>query len=512
MRPIALAALLLGVAACGAGEESVGSGDQEIVREGSWRTTTTNHMTEHAALMPNGRVFLWGLAGDTRPAVFDPSNDTLRRIPGPRPDGNVLHNSGHVLLPDGRLLMIGGGIKQKTARTYDVSAPAGITPWGMLGGGLTHARFYPTVVVLGSGAVLVASGDYLTGPDPGAGPSFGLDAELYDPAQDRWVPIVDRSQRNERLPSADLYPHMHLLPSGRIVTLTVANDFSRGLSPATVTFDGPRVRVNVRGETLMAPSTTKGWEPLGLRLRRRINGATVELIDDTGTKPTTKILALGDGPTSELIDFGDESQPPTVTETPLGFPRDDHPGLVPLPTGAVLVFDGNAGRPTPPEIFENGRWTKVGSAPRYGRGYHGEAVLLPDGRVLVSSDGVTGNGPRVFDQAIELFSPSYMRAARRPAITDAPAQATHRATITLKPSVDPARIASVSLLRPASITHGTDASQRFVKLKMTRAGADLTAVMPEPNSAPPGDYLLYVVDDAGVPSTGRFVRLVAQPQ
>jgi hypothetical protein len=338
-------------------------------------------MTEHAALLDTGEVLLWGLL-DRSYSLWDPTSNVFRSIP--YPDGDVVFNSGHVSLGDGRILMVGGGTGHTTARTFDRTASG--SPWSTLGGSLSTPRFYPTPVLLPSGAVFVGSGDYLTGPDPKAGPSRGRPAEIFDPAQDRWVEIVDLSQADERLPSVDLYPHMFLLPSGRIVYLPIANDFSGKITaPAILELDGPR---------MTEPSTTKGWQSLPLKLQRRTNGAAVLLIDDTQAPPIARILAVGDGPTSELIDFGDELSP-TVVVVSLNLARGDHPGVLALPTGAVLVVDGDLRTPLAPEVFDGMRWALAGPAPKFIRGHHSEAVLLPDGRVLTSSDGLTKDQKRV---------------------------------------------------------------------------------------------------------------------
>jgi hypothetical protein len=494
--------------------ENTDESTSDLIATGAWRDTGVHHMTEHAAFLSNGQLLLWGLAEDTKPALWNPRTNAFRRIP--QPSGEVLYNSGHLALPDGRLLLVGGGTRQRTARTYDPAAPAGVTPWGSLGGGLVNPRFYPTALLLPSGQVLVASGDYLTGPDPGAGPSASLPAEIYDPPQNRWVPIVDHSQDNERLPSFDLFPAMYVLPSGHIVALPVANDVSgRVKAPALLALDGPRVTHDSFGEVRVgetaveAPSTTNGWEPLAMQLRRRTNGSTVLLIDDTQPTTTARVLAVGDGGTSELIDFSDETHP-TVSEQTLNFRRDDHPGLVPLPNGTVLLLDGNGSTPVPPEIFDGTTWKQAGPAPKFRRNYHNVAVLLPEGHVVVSSDGVVNTQPaRVTNQTMEIYAPGYMNEPR-PTIANAPAMAAQDDVIAVTTTTSVESIAFASLVRPASITHGTDSSQRYIKLEITREAGSLRVTLPAPNVAPAGDYYLHIVDDRGVPSPGRVLRLKSE--
>jgi hypothetical protein len=74
---------------------------------------------------------------------------------------------------------------------------------------------------------------------------------------------------------------------------------------------------------------------------------------------------------------------------------------------------------------------------------------------------------------------------------------------------DEPSIASVALLRPAAITHHTDAGARYIRLAITaRGGGQLVARAPgSTNVAPPGWYMLFVVANNGLPSVGRFIQI-----
>ena len=71
-----------------------------------------------------------------------------------------------------------------------------------------------------------------------------------------------------------------------------------------------------------------------------------------------------------------------------------------------------------------------------------------------------------------------------------------------------ADIASVVLVRPGAPTHAFDMEQRLVGLSYT-VGLGLLNVTAPPNSniAPPGYYMLFIVNTAGVPSVASFVQL-----
>ena len=75
---------------------------------------------------------------------------------------------------------------------------------------------------------------------------------------------------------------------------------------------------------------------------------------------------------------------------------------------------------------------------------------------------------------------------------------------------DAANIASVVLVRPGTPTHAFDMEQRLVGLSYTVGSGVLNVTSPpNGNIAPPGYYMLFVLNSAGVPSVARFVRLSA---
>ena len=65
------------------------------------------------------------------------------------------------------------------------------------------------------------------------------------------------------------------------------------------------------------------------------------------------------------------------------------------------------------------------------------------------------------------------------------------------------------LLRPGAVTHGYNMSQRGIECVVGGVGVgtlDIDAP-PQPNLAPPGWYLLFVLNATRVPSVGHWVRL-----
>jgi hypothetical protein len=140
--------------------------------------------------------------------------------------------------------------------------------------------------------------------------------------------------------------------------------------------------------------------------------------------------------------------------------------------------------------------------------YHSTALLLRDGRVLVAGGGRFFRGPDPTDQlSTEIYAPPYLFKGPRPVITSAPATATYGGNIAIQ-TPDASRIAAVSLVKLGSVTHAINMDQRFVPLAFAGTGGSLTVQAPaSPNVAPPGHYMLFILDTNGVPSVAVIVRL-----
>lgn len=138
------------------------------------------------------------------------------------------------------------------------------------------------------------------------------------------------------------------------------------------------------------------------------------------------------------------------------------------------------------------------------RGYHSTAVLLPDGSVFVGGD--QGEGADASETTVEVYYPWYFAAPSRPALTSGPGQAGYGAEITLGTAAT--GISRVVIVRASSTTHAMNTDQRVVELPFrTAAGAVIATTPASPNLAPPGPYLVFLIDGQNVPSSGRFVSL-----
>jgi hypothetical protein len=73
---------------------------------------------------------------------------------------------------------------------------------------------------------------------------------------------------------------------------------------------------------------------------------------------------------------------------------------------------------------------------------------------------------------------------------------------------DAASIAKVTLIRFGSVTHAFDQGQRLVPVSFSQVAGGLSVTLPSSRTmAPPGPYLLFIVNADGVPSVGRIMLL-----
>jgi Galactose oxidase-like, Early set domain/SdrD B-like domain len=130
----------------------------------------------------------------------------------------------------------------------------------------------------------------------------------------------------------------------------------------------------------------------------------------------------------------------------------------------------------------------------------------PDGRVPESGMGADfGNVPD--EKSAEFYSPPYLFKGARPTITQAPAQVQYNATFFVG-TPDAASIANVSLIRTGAVTHFFDENERYLPLTFTQTTGGLNVTAPvDANLAPPGFYMLFIINSNGVPSVAPFVQV-----
>ena len=115
---------------------------------------------------------------------------------------------------------------------------------------------------------------------------------------------------------------------------------------------------------------------------------------------------------------------------------------------------------------------------------------------------------------MEIYKPAYLfnssgGAATRPSISSAPSSISWGNAFTVQ-TPDAANISSVVLVRNGAVTHAFNMDQRLVGMSFTAGTGALTVTAPpNGNIAPPGWYMLFLLNSAGVPSVATFVQLGA---
>jgi hypothetical protein len=143
------------------------------------------------------------------------------------------------------------------------------------------------------------------------------------------------------------------------------------------------------------------------------------------------------------------------------------------------------------------------------RMYHASAVLLPSGKVALAGHTEHWNPAHIFeDKSVELYTPDYLENTIQPRVTSVPTAIGYGHVMdVLTPDAD--RIQRVALVRAGTVTHSSNMDQRWVGLEIVeRQNSTLRVRIPvERAVAPPGRYMVFALDQDGVPSIGQFTFL-----
>ena len=432
---------------------------------GQWSAVTPSPIVQvHQHLLVDGRVLSFGGSSGI-PQVFDPATGSFTAVPSPA----LMFCSGHAFLPDGRVLVSGGGTGNGLGHNNsDIFNPA-TTSWSV-GPAMAYARWYPTNTTLPDGEVLTVAGADENG-SPVAIPEIGDGTT--------WRSLTGASQ------ALSNYPRDFVAPDGRI--------FMAGPSNPSQWLD-----LNGTGSWTAGPSMNYGGRGYGSAVM--YEAGKIMYVGGNGT-PTN---------TAEIIDLN-QANPSWQYTGSLTYARWNLNATV-LPTGDVLVTGGVAGDRANPALKVNatelwnpttGTWTLLASSAPLLRGYHSTTLLLPDGR-LIHSGGGAGGGT-IENLNYEIFSPPYLFKGARPSVTDVTGTPGYGQTLTaLTP--DAASITKVTLIRFGSVTHAFDQGQRLISLSWSQVSGGISVTLPSSrNIAPPGPYLLFLVNGDGVPAVGKIV-------
>lgn len=149
--------------------------------------------------------------------------------------------------------------------------------------------------------------------------------------------------------------------------------------------------------------------------------------------------------------------------------------------------------------------------------YHSTALLLPDATVLIAgSDHQSRDTTLAYEYRIEVFEPPYLfigaERATRPVIKTDKNSVMYKQQFQIEVDglTDMRREdLRIALLRPGSVTHSNNMSQRYVGLSIVdQSQTHLTLeAPPNGNIAPPGYYMLFLLHGR-VPSEAQFIQLL----
>ncbi len=457
----------------------------------------------HAVMLHTGKVLYFTGTTSGRAFLLDPVAQTTRavyppKVPGGEDEPANIFCAGQSFLDDGTVIVMGGTVgRREGLNTIFLFDP--VTETWRQGANMRHGRWYPTQVLLADGRTIV-----MDGLDERGEPHVNAQIESYTPGLD-FVTLLSVRGQADHPPAGGLYPHMFQMPSGRVLVAGPEPSDSWFLRVSNIGAlsweEAPDPVRHTFGSGVLLPGTASGSTRVAL-----IGGVDRDALPDTGTSTPLPI-----------VQTFDEADPAAgwATAPPLNYGRAHH-NTVQLPDRSMVTVGGGYGilngnrRAGDPAIHRNvelydpasGQWT-LGPAQDELRTYHSTALLLPDGRVLSAGDD--GYGGSSNDTA-EIYEPPYLFRGARPTIQAAPSSIEYGQSFTVDTSSDATQAV---LMAPAAVTHANDMSQRNVPLTATVGPAGrLTVTAPaRPELAPPTYYMLFVLNDDGVPSVAKFVRL-----
>jgi hypothetical protein len=503
--------------------------------DGQWELLSFNSevLAIHAALLRTGKVLFFSGSGNNTArvaahdfgdvaagmytsVVWDPQAPAGQNFTHPptirRQDGRPFDFfcGGDTFLADGRVLSAGGTQNYNAGNDlgqWEVAIFDPATEQWSPAPRMAHGRWYPQLLMLPDGNILTVSGKNEDTGD--LNPLF----EIYDAGRGQWVHHNPPDAPDFR--GLPFYAHLFLMADGRVFFSGGRMDDDRFQPAGIMAFAPDRIDFQlvpaVVDATLRNQSSSVLLPPAQDQRVMIIGGGPND--DRTSATGSTEIVHL-EGP-----------NPAYRLAMPLSLPR-IHLNAVLLPDRTVFVSGGaiiheETGQPPiarlQSEIYDplTETWQPAAVASIV-RMYHSVALLLPDGRVATASGNPPPYGQRAPWQPpqpneelrIEMYKPPYLFAPARPAIGQVAGEWRYGEQV----DIDCAQAGSIrwaELIRSGVTTHAFDNSQRLVDLPIAarRAGRLTVQAPATANIAPPGWYMLFLVDQNRIPSTSTWIHL-----
>jgi len=439
-----------------------------------------------------------------------------------------------VLLPDERVLTYGstGSGVQGASFSYDVWDPAA----GLSGGHLTLPNLTLTDIFCSSQLVLPGSnGVFISGGDVWNGTQVVNSA---NPNTNFFNPDDNTLTRQNNMNRGRWYGTSTTLINGEVYIQGGTSGTDRpevrqadgtfrlltGANTSSLDFMYPR--------NFIAPSgLVFGYDSAGRMYTVNPAGTGTYTSKGTFSGPTGNDASAAMFRPGRILQFGGNSNlariiditgaNPVVTATGNLLRKRVLVNATLLPDGRVLATGGSgswnslSGLTNYAEIWDpnTGVWTQHASGVK-ARLYHSTALLLPDASVMVGGGGA--NSPTTSlpqnNTNIEIYYPPYLYgpgggASARPTIVDFPSSVEIGETFALDVGGS-GPVSRVTLLKTGSVTHSWNMDQRFVEAIFTTVGSRLMVQAPtRASDAPPGFYIVFVLNSSGVPSEGKLVQI-----
>jgi NPCBM/NEW2 domain/Domain of unknown function (DUF1929)/Glyoxal oxidase N-terminus len=466
----------------------------------AWPTVAT-----HATLLPDSTLISWysrDAIGMNRDSDYDDQNkhnftlvDSWNTFSNTHSSQNNtstdLFCSGHTLGADGKLYVAGGHLGAANSfspgsvhtNIFDAS-----TRLWTRGPDMTEGRWYPTNILLPNKELLLLEGLSNTTTRNNYIP------DVWDPATNTLRRLTSAS--TEQRSVAHLYPWLHVAPDGRV--------FYSGSTVSMAYLD---------------TTGTGNWSTTTYARDNLGRGAGSSVMYEPG-----KILVLGGGKpstnTAVTIDLTNGVQ--VTASSPMSAAR-TNPNATLLADGSVFVNGGNTSGTNfddATSVYTTELWNpaigtwQLGARAQKPRNYHSVALLLPDGRVWTAGGGGCGTCT-VNQQTAEMYYPPYLfrkdgsgLLADRPRVFAAPSVMSYNQSYQIF-SPTASTIQKAALVALGSVTHAFNMNQRYVPLTVSNQTTSVLSVTSPANAnlAPPGYYMLFIIDSSGVPSVARIIQV-----
>jgi Domain of unknown function (DUF1929) len=438
----------------------------------------------HAITGPNGKILVVAGSGNRRETfeagqfqsyLWNTITGTRRLISTP----DDLFCSGHVLLPDGRALILGGTTAYQPFKggrfvyafdfgteEYDILSPMEVGRW------------YPSVTTNATGQTVITSG-------------FDEDGILASINE-----IFDyRTNTVTRLPGTrqfSLYPHIHLSSRGSL--------FFSGASYSGAGRHPPG---------FWQPSSNGFSSVSGLSLASDRNSAASCFVRDVRDQ---NLMVMGGGfPTTastRVIKLNAASA--AYRAGPALRRAKAYLNCVNLPDGSLLELGGGLANTIDGASLEvsllrgvGGSWIRMNPLPTgEHRVYHSIAFLRDDGAVISMTSNPTDGA---WSTSVLVYRPPYFYRGPRPEITRAPTEIVRGGTYVVRATTSNARLTRVTLTTPSAPTHASEPNQRYISFPVVDGSVRFG---PSRAVLPAGWYRLWAVDSLGRPSAvARWVHL-----